>query len=276
MPRAALVSLSAALARLSAALVWLPAAALAWPLAACGNVEEPDPLIQGCSFYAAMDEETWNGTAGEVKDSCGGDDNGKALDGVVTVPNGKRGRAALFPMSRKGCIEVPDSINLRPTDALTMSAWVNPTGLMGGDQEALGIISKRSGKDLDDSYNLSLWTNDKAWVELQNSDDRMGGNTTIMNGRWTQITAVYDGTKLPSERVRLYINGTQDRVLSETANALSSAAIPLRIGCMIGLNSSNMTTTQSFVGQMDDVVIWKRPLSGDEVTAWYRATDPAE
>lgn len=246
-----------------------------WQLASCGNVEEPDPLIQGCSFYAAMDEETWNGTAGEVKDSCGGDDNGKVLDGVVTVPNGKRGRAALFPMTRKGCIEVPDSINLRPTDSLTMSAWVNPTGLMGGDQEALGIISKRAGRDMEDSYNLSLWTFDKPWVELQNIDDRASGNTTIMNGRWTQVTAVYDGNKLPSERVRLFVNGTLDRVLSETASSLTSTAIPLRVGCMLGLNSMNQPTTQSFVGMMDDVVIWKRPLSDDEVSAWFRATDPA-
>lgn len=263
-----------------AALSTLPAAALgtalAWQLAACGNVEDPDPLIQGCSFYATMDEETWNGTPGEVKDSCGGDDHGKALAGVVTVPNGARGRAASFPTDRKGCIEVPDSIRLRPTDALTMSAWVNPTGLLGGDQEALGIISKRTQKDVDDSYNLSLWTNDKAWVELQNSDDRMGGNTTILNNRWTQITAVYHGTKLPSERVRLYVNGTQDRVLTETAMSLSSADIPLRIGCMLGLTSANVMTTQSFVGLMDDVVIWKRPLSGDEVAEWFRVTDPAQ
>jgi MSHA biogenesis protein MshQ len=256
------------------ALLVAPVVFVAWHLAACGAVDDPDPIVQGCAFYAAMDEESWNGTTGEVADSCGGDDNGTARPGVTTVANGTRGRAASF-VNRNGCIDVPDSARIRPTDVLTLSAWVMPKALTAQPQEAFGIISKRTRKDVDDSYNLSLWTGNKVWVELQDSGDRMAGNAVLMNDRWTQITMVYDGGRLPGERVRTYIDGLLDLVSSESSPMLSSSAVPLRIGCMPGLDeSSGMAVNQGFIGLIDDVVVWKRILGDTEVADWYRRTQP--
>jgi Concanavalin A-like lectin/glucanases superfamily len=263
-PGAPLLSLRSSLSAL------VLAAAL---LAGCGNVEDPDPLIQRCAMYLTMDQEGWKGTPGEVLDECGGDDPGAARAGVTTVPNGSRGRAASFP-NRSGCIDVPDSVRLRPTDALTLSAWIYPTGLTGEDEEAFGIISKRTGKDLDDSYNLSLWTGDKLWVELQDSGERFPGNTRFTNNQWTQVTMVYDGQRLPGERVRTYVNGLLDLVGAESSAMLSSAAVPLRVGCMHGVNAMMMPTNQGFIGQLDDVVIWTRSLGDAEVAEWYRRTSP--
>lgn len=249
-------------------------ASAAWQLSACGAVDDPDPIVQGCAFYASMDEESWNGTPGEVVDSCGADDNGTARPGVTTVANGKRGRAASF-VNRNGCIDVPDSVRIRPSDVLTLSAWVMPKALTAQPQEAFGIISKRTRKDVDDSYNLSLWTGNKVWVELQDSGDRVAGNAVLMNDRWTQITMVYDGGRLPGERVRTYVDGLLDLVSSESSPMLSSSAVPLRIGCMPGLDESNgMVVNQGFIGLIDDVVVWKRVLGDTEVADWFRRTQP--
>jgi Concanavalin A-like lectin/glucanases superfamily len=247
----------------------LPVAAIS--LTACGDVDAPDPLIQRCAMYLTMDQETWSGS-GSVLDDCGGDDHGTPAVGVTTVPNGSRGRAASFTDRENSCIEVPDSPQLRPTDELTLSAWVMPKGLTGEDDEAFGIISKRAGRDLDDSYNLSLWTGDVAWVELQNAGERFGGKSKLVNDRWTQVTMVYDGKLQPGERVRLFVDGVLDTVGTEGSPTLGSAPIPLRVGCMLGIDSAMMPTKQSFVGLLDDVVVWTRALGDTEVGEWYQRT----
>jgi hypothetical protein len=248
--------------------------AAAIPLTACGTVDDPDPLIQRCAMYLTMDQETWSGM-GSVLDECGGDDNGTPRTGVTTVPNGSRGRAASFTDRAQSCIDVPDSERLRPSDELTLSAWVMPKGLTGAPEEAFGIISKRTRRDQDDSYNLSLWTGDKAWVELQNSGERFGGMTTFVNDRWTQVTMVYDGKLQPGERVRLFVDGALDTVGNEGSPILGGAAIPLRVGCMPGVSETTMmATNQSFIGLLDDVVIWTRALGDSEVNEWFQRTKP--
>lgn len=268
MMRALLVS-----PRLAAAAIPSVLALGALGTAACGNVEDPDPLIQRCAVYLTMDQEGWKGSAGEVLDECGGDDHGIARAGVTTVPNGTRGRAASFP-DRNGCIDIPDSVRLRPTDSLTLSAWILPKGLTNVDEEAFGIISKRTRKDVDDSYNLSLWTGNKLWVELQDSGERFPGNATFVNEKWTQVTMVYDGQRLPGERVRTYVDGLLDVVGAESSAMLSASAVPLRVGCMPGLNTGGTMTNQGFIGQIDDVVVWTRSLGDAEVAEWYRRTQP--
>lgn len=238
----------------------------------CGQVDEPDPLAQDCAFYAAMDEESWSGAIGEVRDSCGGDDPGTARPGVTTVPNGRRGRAGSFP-TREACIEVPDSPRLRPSSALTMSAWVMPTALDGTSQEAFGIISKRAQRDVDDSYNLSLWTGDRAWVELDDSVERFPAMAVVRNARWTQLTVVYDGTRLKGERVRVFQDGVLDTVGTENSASLGGSPIPLRIGCMPSVDAG-VLYNQGFLGLLDDVVVWTRALRDAEVADWYERTRP--
>lgn len=247
---------------------------LALALGGCGEVDTPyDPLVK-CAMYLKMDEAAFAGAAGEVKDACGGDDNGKAIAGVTTVDNGARGRAAQFTDINTQCIEVPDSPRLRPDAQLTMSAWVMPTNL-DATTAAFGVISKRTSKDVDDSYNLSLWTGKKPWVELQNSPDRFSGKAMMVNGRWTQLTVVYDGAQVRGERVRLFVDGVLDTVGAEDSPSLGGAAIPLNIGCMPGIDETEPgrpVIKQGFLGKLDDVIVWTRALSDTEVADWYAAT----
>jgi Concanavalin A-like lectin/glucanases superfamily len=242
-------------------------------LLACGQVERPDPLAKGCALYQPMDEVMWNGTVGEVVDACGGDDLGTARPGVTTVPNGSRGRAAKFA-TRAGCIEVPDSPNLRPTAALTMSAWIQPTALSDQSQEAFGIISKRVRKDIEDAFNVSVWTGNKIWVELADSGDRFPGKAALVNGRWTQVTIVYDGARLPGERVRSYLDGALDSVDPESSASLGSSGVPLRVGCMPAVDDAGVMVNQGFIGLIDDVVVWTRALDDVEVSTWYELSHP--
>src|SRR5262245_45603071 len=138
----------------------------------CGTVEDPPEVADlgalrpGCVLMLHMDEPSWGGT-GSVRDDCG-EHHGTPSGGITTVPDGVRGRAGRFQSD--GCIEIGDAPDLRPGAALTMSAWVRPTSL--NDSDAYGVISKRVDMTDRSAYNLYLWINNHAWVDIEGNNDR--------------------------------------------------------------------------------------------------------
>ncbi len=77
-------------------------------------------LTDGLVGYWKMDENSWNGTAGEVKDASGNGNNGVSVNGATTNA-GKFGGAGIFDGVSK-YVNEPTSIN----GAQTVSFWVNP------------------------------------------------------------------------------------------------------------------------------------------------------
>jgi len=105
------------------------------------------------------------------------------------------------------------------------------------------------------------------WSDIEGEDDRWGGHDAVPSNVWTQVGMVYDGSKPPAERVRLYINGELDAVGAETSASITQAGSPLVVGCLPLFGPA-----QSFIGSLDDVGVWTRALSDAEVRAWYQAT----
>ncbi len=228
----------------------------------------PSRFGADCIVGLEMDEPTWTGAAGEVLDSCGGDNNGTAVQGATPTDDAMRGRAGLFPPP-SGCIRIADAPALHATTALTLSAWVYPLSL--DDTNPYGVIAKRTDFENDDAeYTMFVWTGNTVWVDLDSRNDRNHGNKPLINGQWQQITVVYDGTQAAAERVKIYIDAVLDAVLLETSPLLAPRANRLSIGCLPELP---LTDPQiAFGGRIDDVGIWSRAFSPAEVTAWYQAT----
>ena len=86
----------------------------------------------GISTQAAgmwkFEEPAWNGTSGEVRDSSGNNNHGRAINGAQTDPNGRFGRAAWFDGVNDG-IQIPNSTSLQLTNDLTISFWIRPQNL---------------------------------------------------------------------------------------------------------------------------------------------------
>lgn len=229
-------------------------------------------LRNGCMVALHMDEASWSGATGEVKDDCGGDNPGTATGpGTTTVANGVRGRAGSF--AGGGCIDIPNGTALHTTTGLTMSAWIFPTAIDGGINNANGIISKRTDSNNQSEYNLSLWLRNHAWVAIDGDTDadRLEGMATITTQRWVQLTMVYDGTQIEAQRIRLYLNGSFDQAHRETSTTIPAYTSTLHIGCMPAPAAG---TQQNFIGQIDEVAIWNRALSEAEITQWYTNTKP--
>jgi len=244
--------------------------------AGCGNVQsQPDAppaidLARGCVFKATMDEASWPTTGRPVLDACGNAPGGLTGTGASTIVDPMRGRVGNF--SNNVCIEIPSSDALYGTTGLTMSAWVRPTALDGVTSN--GVISKRIDKNTQSEYGLFVWTGNHVWVDLGDTD-RYSGTATLSNNVWSQLTAVFDSSRQGTDRVRLFINGVLDPLQHTTIGNLGATLptynSPLHLGCTPA-PSAVPPTQQTFQGQLDNVTIWNRALSDDEIAQLYTKT----
>lgn len=245
-------------------------------LAGCGSVQaRPDgppevDLARGCVLKAQMDEASWPATGSPVRSSCGSDTGRLTGTGAMPAMDATRGRVGSF--SDDACVDFASTPALHGTTGLTMSAWVRPTALDG--ETSNGVISKRADRAMQSEYSLFVWTGNHVWIDLGETD-RYSGTATLSNNVWAQLTAVFDGTRPVNDRVRLFINGVQDplqhAVIGNLGDSLPSFDAPLHLGC-IPAPCAAPATQQTFQGQLDDVTVWNRALSDEEIAQAYAGT----
>jgi hypothetical protein len=245
--------------------------------ASCGSVQAPAPdgppdgpsidLGRGCVLKAQMDEMSWPVSGSPVLNSCGGAAGHLTGTGAMPATDATRGHVGSF--SGNACVDFTSTPALHGATGLTMSAWVRPTALDG--QTSNGVITKRVDKGVQSEYALFVWTGNHVWVDLGDSD-RYSGTATLSNGIWVQLTAVFDGTRPVNDRARLFINGVADPLQHATIGTLGTTLpsydAPVHIGCTPA-PSAMPATQQTFTGQLDNVTIWNRALSDDEITRLY-------
>jgi Concanavalin A-like lectin/glucanases superfamily len=226
-----------------------------------GGDAGPVVSLQNCVLLLHMDEPSWP-DAGAVRDTSGAGNHGSPVGTATTTTQGKFGGAGTFDGS--GWVGVPDSVSLHATTAVTYAAWVYPTGLTDGTPSP-GVISKRHGFGDMVAFTLFLWTSNQAWVDLQAT--RFNSNAVFVNNAWAHIAVVYDGLASDTaQRGRLYVNGTLDKT-SSADPVLSSNVEDVLVGNLPGGGNT-------FIGRIDEVVIWTRALSAAEISALAQATGP--
>lgn len=233
-------------------------------------ISEPDNGIfgAGCALGLKLDEVAWTGAQGEVIDSCGGDNNGTAVQGAVRADDPARGRIGEFPVP-SGCVQISDAPVLHATTGLTLSAWVFPQML--DRSSSFGVLAKRSDFTVDDAeYTIFVSTANNVWVDIDSHNDRNHGSRELINGEWQQITVVFDGTLPMAERVKIYVDGQLDAAIPETSASLTPYPSGLTIGCLRLV--PNTQPQIGLGGRIDDVGVWTRSFSEQDVMAWYRAT----
>ena len=240
-----------------------------------GTGTETSALSAGCALVMHLDEASWNGTPGEVKDSCT-HNHGVAVKGSesnallpYTTTAGYFAGAGDFD-GTTSCIQVPDDPSLHATTQLTLAAWIFPTAL---NPVSNGIIAKRTDYQLDSSYTMFLWSTDSATYELwaDIGVDRVHGALTFSTNRWYHVAVVFDGDLPANQRVRLYVNGAQDGEFADDATTVPALGAPLYVGCLPLAGPA-----QAFAGTIDETVVWTRALGPDELLKLYLAKSPLE
>jgi hypothetical protein len=153
-------------------------------------------------------------------------------------------------------VEVPDSASLSPTNAVTVEAWIKSS--VG--KSNLGVITK-GPYTLDYDYMLYL-TGDGTNVSFYMKDsagnyDYVGGNFSWSDGVWHHYVGMFDGDWL-----YIYIDSALKFSKNTALTNIRNSTNPLLIGRGWG-NFLN--------GIIDDVRIYNRALSADEIKALYRA-----
>jgi len=208
----------------------------------------------GLVGYWKFDE--GNGIA--AGDSSGNNNSGILQNGPVWG-DGKYGKALSFD-GIDDYVSVQDSLSLEVTNGITIAAWIYPVQT-DGDRSILGKIFDSDSLGTQ-AYTLQLSLNGKlhlAWWDSTGNGHKLWSTSTVEMNKWSFVVGTYDGSYN-----RLYING-QLVDLSATSGTIRAATStsPLRIGMWWS------TFPNYFNGTIDEVMVYNRALSAEEVMALY-------
>lgn len=220
------------------------------------------------------------------------DPMGNELSESVTDP-GAGGPAASFPLTQSSGDTVTDSVTggqtgtakdvtwngtsagfsggsqistggpvADTTGSFTVSAWVNLAGSTDSDQD---VVSQSAGTDA--GFYLKYNAGTGGWQFMMPQDDTsdsVNSNTDSSSpaatGTWTFLTGVYD---VNTGYLTLYVNG------DEQDSAANYSPVAADGPLMIGSGQYGGAVGASLDGQVSDVQVYPRALSGDEVSSLY-------
>jgi Concanavalin A-like lectin/glucanases superfamily/Bacterial Ig domain/Divergent InlB B-repeat domain/CARDB/Fibronectin type III domain len=179
------------------------------------------------------------------------DVSGKAHTGTIigaTWTSGKFGKALQFD-GVDDYVDLGNDARFDITDAITLSAWVNPTVIQYGH-----IISKEG------AYKLSI-LNDGKIVALFATDDSWGSNIVksdiaLPAGEWSHVAVTYLAA---TGDVVLYINGAVHGTAAKNGSIKPNAQ-----EVIIGIRE-NEKLQFPFNGVIDEVEVLSRALSAEEI-----------
>ncbi len=185
------------------------------------------------------------------------DQSGNGNLGSITqatwYTTGKYGKALAFN-GTNAYVSVPDSNSLDLTNGMTLEAWVRPT-VNSGWRTA---IMKENGTDL--AYGMYARSSSgstnrpSGWLRINPSSGSSSAtsNVALTLNAWNHLALTYDGTIM-----RLYVGGVQRATKTVSGNMFTSTG-PLKFG-------GNALWGEYFAGQMDEIRIYNRALSGSEI-----------
>ncbi len=204
-----------------------------------------------------MDQTSWVGAAGEVKDTSGNNNNG--VSNTATITAGKFGNAGLFN-GTSNFLNFPNSASLSPATAVSTSSWIKTSAVNVNSV----IIGKSTGCA---SSGYLVWLNENAVGPGKPGFWASGGGwvaspLALNDGAWHHIVTTFDGATA---------NVYSDGVLRATGPRTSNLSTPniLQIG---GASAAGGGCLNFFFnGSIDDVDIFNRGLSAAEVVDLYGA-----
>jgi hypothetical protein len=189
---------------------------------------------------------------GETLEDITGSGHDGTIEGPEWTDRGKYGDALQFNGEEGECVTVPDAEDLRTTEEMTLEAWVKPTAPAENDP----ILYKSSWGYTGDALGIGIWSEGKPEGligEGEGEFENVVGPKAIEGDVWTHLAFTYDGAHM-----RLYVNGEL------AATKAQGEGPPWGEGdLVIGCNPNY--APEVFDGKIDEVRIYDRALSGDEV-----------
>jgi len=201
------------------------------------------------------------------------DESGNGHNGIIfgaTIANDRFGRCgSAFKFNGIGdYIDLGNSTALNPVNGMTLTAWIN---VAGGAGTLRNVLSRWGSADRlpikERSYSLGVNTNNRAYFIISRDGTDPGGVVRIDDpmppelNTWYFYVATWDGSTM-----RLYRNGVE--VASDFQPGMYlSPNLETTISATRGRIDDPVLAV--FDGTIDDVRIYKRALSNQEINAIY-------
>lgn len=197
----------------------------------------------------------------EARDWSGWGNNG-TLNGLdpatVWVPAGPEG--GTLSVQGKGYVNVPDSASIDSiTDQLTLAAWMNVQDPIPNGSYSTAI-SRQIGKGEEQHYHLSINSAYQAILFITTPAGGkvvLGSPAALPQQTWIHLAGTYDGSV-----ARLYVDGKE--VLNLPASGPFAADTNPVVLSGNG-NDASYVVSEFVQGELDDVMLYRRALSADEI-----------
>ena len=206
------------------------------------NTPHTNKWTDGLVGYWSFDGQDmdWSQSTAEARDTSGNNNHGDVINGATPV-SGKVGQG----MSFDGVDDYVGVSNFNLSDSFTLSVWIN------NNSSSNNFMYQNSGAANRWLFNisnnkLSFYTDVYGW--------KVG--TVSLNSGWNYVVAVGE-----NDLINYYVNGVYDNIngaIGEISNNNSLVTI-------------GKTTNGYFNGTIDEVRIYNRVLSSDEITEQYQA-----
>ncbi|MFG3345400.1 LamG-like jellyroll fold domain-containing protein [Streptomyces sp. NPDC048018] len=201
----------------------------------------------------AMDEPPG---AGSVAGSADGVE-GTLGPEATSITDGHSGRAVSMEGTDKGYVSTGRAV-LDTNRSFSMSVWAKPTAVTAG-------MNRAAIAQLGQHQSITLGLLGDKWVVKTPTADGMAGyswytaasTTSAVAGEWTHLAAVYDAT---AKTLTLYVDGKSAATV--TGVSMWQARGELTFGRMKWLD----TSTDAWIGALDDGAVWSRALNAAEVS----------
>ena len=207
-----------------------------------------------------LDEASWDGTAGEVVDSSGTGNHGKAENGADTTADAKYGRAGDFDRTQNQFVRIGDDDSLDLTTAITFGCWFKSPVVLDGTSPGMKIMAKSTSWDngwFIDFHNN--WGGGGRWrldMEINGSMYQaacdVGPGGSLAADTWVHLAGTYDGSTM-----RLYVDGVEKDHL-DIAGSMDVTNIDITLASQGG--SWDFAT-----GVIDDAKIYNEVLDADGI-----------
>lgn len=191
-------------------------------------------------------------------DSSGNNNHG-TQNGVLFT-DGQFGRAASFN-GLSSYVSIPNHAQFNMQNEITTSAWIHRTQ----DNSELGSIVQKWGDESNRrQWHLTLSDNNiRFYISTSGSNFPAVTGSVIPLNTWTHVVGRFDGNNL-----QVYVNGELDSTIS-LVGTIHQSNIGLRIG---GYGEdSEYPSNRYFPGLIDEVMIFNRALSSDEIASLYNS-----
>jgi uncharacterized protein (TIGR02145 family) len=215
----------------------------------------------------------WWGFNGNAQDGSGNGNHGTVNGATLTTDRfGNQNGAYSFDgvndfisVNHNQALNLPGSNN-----SFSFSTWISPNQT---NQQELNVLSKGAGNGMNsnDTYIFSVYNRNKIGLELANFPSAFWtySSDSINFSLWNHVVAVYDNTLNSS---KFYINGVlagqQQYPLIPNSNGDAQPLFFGKQGWNCNCNFMN--------GLIDDIGIWNRTLTQQEITNLYNSQLPTQ